>query len=119
MGVPSVLTTQLLLLYRYMSVLLEELQTMTRARTARGYGRSSYPMRLWAAMAGQLFLRSVDRAERIHRAMLARGFDGSMPCYTPAERHGSHGRAQVVWIIAWSAVFVWLRFGNISAFAIK
>ena len=113
LGVPAFLTTQLLLVYRYMGLLLEEVQTMSRARAARGYGRRSYPLSLWGAMAGQLFLRSVDRAERIHRAMLARGFDGGMPRYTPADRHGSHGRGAVVWALAWTLLLVWLRFGRV------
>ena len=30
-------------------------------------------------MLGVLLHRSLDRAERIHRAMLARGFDGTIP----------------------------------------
>ncbi|MDE6541025.1 MAG: energy-coupling factor transporter transmembrane protein EcfT [Muribaculaceae bacterium] len=115
-GVPSFLTTLLQLVYRYMSVLLEELLVMGRARTARGFGRVSYPLRLWAAMAGQLFLRSVDRAERIHRAMLARGFDGTMPRYTAAERHGAHGAGAVVWCVCWAAVLCYLRFGAIICF---
>lgn len=113
--VPSSLTTQLQLVYRYIGVLLEELQTMARARAARGYGRRSFPLRMWGTMTGQLFLRSVDRAERIHRAMLARGFDGSMPRYTPSERHGAHGVGSVVWAVAWTGVLVWLRFAHIGS----
>ncbi len=77
--VPTVLVTQLLLTYRYLTVLLEEALTMRRAREARGFGRRSYPLKMWGAFIGQLLLRSVDRAERIHKAMLARGFDGCMP----------------------------------------
>lgn len=114
LGVPSFLTTQLLLVYRYMSVLLEELQTMARARAARGYGKRSFALKLWGAMAGQLFLRSVDRAERIHRAMLARGFDGAMPRYTAADRHGSHGAGPAVWGAVWACVLLWLRFGSLN-----
>ena len=105
LGVPSFLTTQLLMVYRYMSVLLEELQTMARARAARGYG--------------QLFLRSVDRAERIHRAMLARGFDGTMPRYTAADRHGAHGWEPVAWTVAWIAAMVWMRFGRLITFNLQ
>lgn len=119
LGVPSFLTTQLLMVYRYMSVLLEELQTMARARAARGYGRRSYPLKLWGAMAGQLFLRSVDRAERIHRAMLARGFDGTMPRYTAADRHGAHGWEPVAWTVAWTAAMVWMRFGRLITFNLQ
>lgn len=78
-GFPDFLTTQLLMVYRYLSVLLQEALTMNRAIAARGYGRESFPLKMWATVIGQLLLRTVDRAERIHRAMLARGYNGTMP----------------------------------------
>lgn len=81
MGVPAFLTDQLQFVYRYLSVLLLEALSMRRAREARGYGRKSYPIRLWGVMIGQLFLRAVDRSERINRAMQARGFTGTLPAY--------------------------------------
>ncbi|MDE5796771.1 MAG: energy-coupling factor transporter transmembrane protein EcfT, partial [Muribaculaceae bacterium] len=77
--VPSVLTTQLMMVYRYMTVLLQESLDMTRARQARGYRGSNMSLTMWGTYCGQLFLRTVARSERIHRAMLARGFDGSIP----------------------------------------
>jgi cobalt/nickel transport system permease protein len=60
-------------LYRYLFVLSEQAQHMAQARQCRAGGRS------WPAAGGAvavLFARSYDRAERIHRAMLARGFQG-------------------------------------------
>ncbi len=67
-------------LYRYLFVLSEEAQHMRYAHRSRGAGRG-WPLRLRAAAAaiGVLFVRSYARAERIHRAMLARGFAGVLP----------------------------------------
>lgn len=107
--IPTFLTTQLLLLYRYLSVLLDELRTMLRARAARCYGRKNMSLKLWGDMAGQLFLRSVDRAQRIHQAMLARGFDGVMPSYSHAGHSGSHGIWAIICSAIWIALFVALR----------
>ena len=76
LGVPSVFTTQLLLVYRYIYVLLDEAIDMERARQSRGYGRKGYGLRMWGRFIGQLLLRTVERSERVHRAMLSRGFDG-------------------------------------------
>lgn len=73
--VPRLLTSQLLLIYRYLSLLLTEMLTMHRAVMARGYGRRRLSVRLWTILAGQLLLRSLDRATRVHQAMLARGED--------------------------------------------
>lgn len=65
---------------RYLEVITGELGRMRRAMTARGYD----PRWLWqakpiAASAGALFIRSYERGERVHAAMLARGWDGTMP----------------------------------------
>lgn len=55
---------------------------MDNARRSRGYGKRSYSPRLWGIFIGQLLIRTVARAERIHRAMLSRGFDGTVALRT-------------------------------------
>ena len=108
---PKVLVTQLFLLYRYIGVILEEALTMHRARESRGYGRKSYPLKMWAQFAGQLLLRSVDRSKRIHRAMLARGFSGTIP-YAPSHTH-LHIK-DIVFLMFWTGIFAALRFIDFS-----
>lgn len=111
MGMPSVLTTQLLMLYRYISVLLQEARSMSCARAARGYGRKSYPLRQWAVMVGQLLLRSVARSQRIHRAMLARGFNGSMPVSAVRRLRA----VDYIFLLGWIGVIAALRFIDFSS----
>jgi cobalt/nickel transport system permease protein len=73
--VPGVMLTTLALMVRYLPVLAEESQRMQRARASRTFSRRR---RLrWATLAailGQLFIRTTDRAERIYLAMCARGW---------------------------------------------
>jgi cobalt/nickel transport system permease protein len=76
LGLPRLLTTQLLLLYRYVFVLGDEAARMLRAHHARAPTRPRPSLGIAGSMLGGLLLRSVARAERIHTAMLARGFDG-------------------------------------------
>lgn len=78
LGVPRVLVSTILLLYRYLFVLSDEAARMNRARLARSFGRRGLGMSAAAQILGQLMLRSMARAERIHAAMLARGFGGNM-----------------------------------------
>ena len=77
--VPSVLVGTLYFMYRYVHVLSDERDRMLQARRARSFGRSS---RLeWPLLAGLiavLFLRSLERGERVHDAMLSRGWDGTL-----------------------------------------
>jgi cobalt/nickel transport system permease protein len=73
--VPAILVTTLALLYRYLFVLIDEAERMQRARECRSF--DAKPTNAWrnlAAVAGQLFARSSERAERIYAAMCARGW---------------------------------------------
>lgn len=75
-GIPALLITILMLMYRYLEVLLEELHTLRRARQSRTFrpGRS----REWHALSAilaQLFVRTADRADRVYAAMRARGWE--------------------------------------------
>lgn len=72
--VPRLFVLILSFTYRYLFVLMEEAQRMKRARDSRGYrARHLGQALIIGRMVGTLFLRSYDRAERVHRAMLSRG----------------------------------------------
>jgi len=72
---PSVMLTTLALMYRYLPVLAEEARRMSRARASRSFSaRRRLSWRNLALVISQLFIRSVDRAERIYLAMCARGW---------------------------------------------
>ena len=89
--VPSILTTIISFLYRYLFVLVDEVFRLLRAREARSAAvagsRSggSVPWRAGVAgnMAGQLFLRSYERSDRVYNAMLARGYTGHLQTMNP------------------------------------
>lgn len=79
LGFPSLFVSQLLFLYRYLFVLTEEAMRITRARDMRSFGSRGMGLRVFVRLIGVLFLRTVDRAERIYAAMLSRGFEGDIP----------------------------------------
>ncbi len=80
------------LMWRYLFVIVDEAFRMIRARQARsgisealpdragGKAGGSLPWRarVTGSMAGSLFIRSLDRSDRIYNAMLARGYDGKI-----------------------------------------
>ncbi|MBS1857109.1 MAG: hypothetical protein JST11_17190 [Acidobacteria bacterium] len=70
--VPRFLLTVVQFLYRYIFVVVEEAAHMRTAAAARG----GLTFRAAADALAVLFARSFARAEAIHRAMIARGFDG-------------------------------------------
>ena len=78
LGMPQVMTTQLLLLHRYAGVLASEAARMSLARELRANGRA-LPLSVYGPLLGHLLLRALQRAQRLHQAMLARGYDGRLP----------------------------------------
>jgi cobalt/nickel transport system permease protein len=96
LGAPRVLATQILLMYRYLFVLVDETGRVLRAHALRGGGRS-VALRLAGPLAGQLLLRALDRAQRIHWAMLARGFDG----HTRPWRSPRASWTDAAWVAGW------------------
>ncbi|MFF8533305.1 cobalt ECF transporter T component CbiQ [Streptomyces sp. SAS_267] len=65
---------------RYGDVITDEMRRMRIARESRGFEASG--VRHWGVLAksaGALFIRSYERGERVHLAMVSRGYAGSMP----------------------------------------
>jgi cobalt/nickel transport system permease protein len=85
LGVPAPLVAVVGFMYRYLFLAGDEALRMIRARTARsawteGQRRPSivWQGRVTGNMVGSLFLRSIERSERVYDAMLARGYDGQV-----------------------------------------
>lgn len=90
--VPDILVSTVSFMYRYLFVLSDETLRLLRAREARSArmtaGANSGGSVFWRAkvagnMAGQLFLRSYERSERVYNAMLARGYYGTLLTLNP------------------------------------
>ena len=78
LGIPEIFISQLLFLYRYIFVLIEETLRMVRARDLRSFGKKGQGMSVFINLIGTLFMRTIERAERIYHAMLSRGFSGTI-----------------------------------------
>ena len=108
--VPALLTAIATFMVRYLELIVDELSRVRVAMAARGYNpRWISQARPIASAAGALFVRSYERGERVHAAMLSRGFNGTMPIldHRPAD---NREWAAVVSVAAAAAV--------ISAFAL-
>jgi cobalt/nickel transport system permease protein len=77
---PTLLVQIMGFMVRYLEVVTTELQRMKVARESRGFSaRNSRHWPVLAKSAGALFIRSYERGERVHLAMLSRGYTGRMP----------------------------------------
>lgn len=89
LGFPSLFVAQLLFLYRYIFVLIEETVRMLQAWRLRSPSSESMTIRITSRIIGSMLVRTVERAERVYAAMLCRGFKGEMPAVSS---HGFGGR---------------------------
>jgi cobalt/nickel transport system permease protein len=81
LGLPPALTQMILLCHRYLSVFQQEITRMQRSMRVRGFtpGSNLATMRTMGNCFGMLFIRSFERTERVHEAMLSRGYRGPLP----------------------------------------
>jgi cobalt/nickel transport system permease protein len=77
---PQQLVQIMSFMVRYLDVVTGEMQRMKIARESRGFtARNPKHWPVLAKSAGALFIRSYERGERVHLAMLSRGYTGRMP----------------------------------------
>jgi cobalt/nickel transport system permease protein len=87
---PRLLVSTIGFMYRYIFVLADEALRLMRARAARSARVAGAPRPSWmwqgkvaGSMVGSLFLRALERSERVYAAMLARGYDGQVRVLQP------------------------------------
>jgi cobalt/nickel transport system permease protein len=90
--VPPILISIISFMYRYLFVLVDEALRLLRAREARSArlvndgkhgGTIFWRAKVTGSMAGQLFVRSFDRSDKVYNAMLARGYRGQLLTMNP------------------------------------
>jgi cobalt/nickel transport system permease protein len=109
LGMPKMFAVQLLFLYRYIFVLTEEGERASRARELRSFGNKGLSLASYTSLISHLLLRTWQRAERIHMAMLARGFTGEFH----TGQSNRFGWTELSFVVGWSAIFILVRFQNI------
>jgi cobalt/nickel transport system permease protein len=90
LGIPALLVAILASMCRYIGVLVDEFRSMRRAAAARNFrsgrwwhgwhgSQNAWQRQAIGNMIGAMFIRTLDRGERIHQAMLSRGYQGIPP----------------------------------------
>jgi cobalt/nickel transport system permease protein len=105
--VPTLFISIATFMIRYLELISDELDRMRIAMTARGYDpRWITQVRPIASSAGALFVRSYERGERIHSAMVARGFTGEMPVFERPTVASSQWLTVVIVLVIFATVAV-------------
>lgn len=108
--IPDVLVTQILITYRYISLLLKEVGTMWNAYSLRAPGQKGLHFSAWGSFVGQLLIRSMDRSQNLFQSMQMRGFQGSF--YYAKE--SKIQKKDVFYMLGWICIFLLLRYVNLS-----
>jgi cobalt/nickel transport system permease protein len=110
--VPRLFVLQLLLTYRYISVLMEEAARTMQAYSLRDPFHKGIRPGVWGSLVGNLLLRTYDRAQRLYQVMVQRGFIGEY-------NTGSNRRIRmkdVLYLCGWVLFFLLASYYNIPAF---
>lgn len=84
---PQQLVQIMAFMVRYLEVVTDEMRRMAVARASRGFeARNPLHWPVLARSVGALFIRSFERGERVHLAMVSRGYTGRMPNMNRVER---------------------------------
>lgn len=107
--IPKIFVLQLLLTYRYISVLIEEVARIQRAYSLRAPRQKGVHWRVWGSFVGQLILRTFDRAQRVYQSMSLRNFTGEYNMGDIAKV----SLKDFTYLAGWSLFFIMARIYNI------
>jgi len=92
--VPGLLVQIMTFMFRYAEIVTGEMHRMRVARESRGFvARDVRQLPVVARSAGALFIRAYERGERVHLAMLSRGYTGHLPITGTAAAPGQWAAA--------------------------
>lgn len=107
--IPRIFVMQLLLTYRYITVMIEEVAKTLRAYSLRAPNQKGIHRSVWGSLSGQLILRTFDRAERVYQSMCLRGYTGEY-------NTGSQSKIRLndlLYLVLWCLFLIIARIYNI------
>lgn len=104
--IPRAMVTQFMLTYRYITVLLEEVDRITQAYALRAPKQKGIHFKVWGSLTGQLLLRSMDRANNVYESMLLRGYKGD---YRYMRERLAVRPQDIVYLLFWLGIIVLFR----------
>jgi cobalt/nickel transport system permease protein len=113
---PSIFIIMFELTYRYIGVLLNETYSMGVAYSLRSSDRRGIKIRDMGSFAGQLLIRSFDRAERVYNAMKCRGYASSYVLQNITRNKNTVALHDMIFLAAVSIFCITFRMVDINRF---
>lgn len=103
---PKIIVTEILLIYRYITVFMQEVGKVTRAYSMRAPKHKGIHFKAWGSLAGSILLRSVDRAQAIFDSMCMRGYNGNFAYIGTKQKFRT---ADAIFLVIWTVAFILFR----------
>ncbi|MDV4151829.1 energy-coupling factor transporter transmembrane component T [Clostridium sp. AL.422] len=102
--IPNILTMQILMLYRYIILIMEEFYRVKSAYELRTIGEKSMTMKDYGQIIGQMLLKTIDRSEKVYESMKLRGFEGDL--YISSNKRA--GYIDFLYLITFTVILIFL-----------
>lgn len=103
--VPAIIVTLILLMHRYITMMLKEVERIMIAYSLRDPKHKGVHYKAWGTLVGQILLRSIDRAEDVYESMVLRGFSGTYYL----EKKYRFDVKSIFFLVFWVVILVLLR----------
>ncbi len=101
---PKILALQFLLMFRYINVLVDEVNRVITAYSLRAFGEKKIKLNTWGSLVGQLYLRTAGKAERLYESMKLRGFDRNFELSINQRFRFNDGIYMLFWLIYYGTI---------------
>ncbi|MBR3645392.1 MAG: hypothetical protein IKN54_03150 [Lachnospiraceae bacterium] len=105
--VPGIMITVLMLNYRYVIVILKEIERMLDAYRLRSAEKKGIHISAWGSFAGLLLIRCIERAKDVYSSMTIRGYNGEMMYFRDEKKYSL--LISFCYAVVWTAILILLR----------
>ena len=112
---PNIIVTQILLTYRYITLLMHEANTIYEAYSLRAPKEKGVKYKIWGSLIGQLLFRSIDRAGNLYESMILRGFNGEYYFESKQKCTGM----DYIYLILWVIIILTIRMYSVIVICIR
>ena len=102
--IPNILIMQILMLHRYIILMMEECYKVKSAYELRTLREKTMTMKDYGQIVGQMFLRTLDKSEKVYEAMKLSGFEGDLHI----ENNKGAGCIDYLYLITWAVILIFL-----------
>jgi len=105
---PKFMSIQILLMFRYITILISEFERALTAYSLRTQGRKALEWHVWGSFMGQIFIRTAEKSVRLYESMKLRGFN-LQTAFTQKQKVKSIDVLYMfIWVGIFTGIHIWI-----------